>query len=122
MAWPVLEYLALFLIVLIHEFGHTLACRQVGGQANQIVLWPLGGVAYVDARGPRPGPGAAAGRPQHPLEITSPNIASVPTPPPVAPTLPGMPAHPPVLFPSRRSRGSLLGPPWKRGHTSAYIW
>jgi Zn-dependent protease len=42
-----LEYLTLFLIVLIHEFGHSLACRQVGGQANQIVLWPLGGVAYV---------------------------------------------------------------------------
>jgi hypothetical protein len=31
----------------MHEFGHALACRQVGGQANQIVLWPLGGVAYV---------------------------------------------------------------------------
>jgi Zn-dependent protease len=44
----VLEYLALFLIVTLHEFGHALACRQVGGQANQIVLWPLGGVAYVN--------------------------------------------------------------------------
>src|ERR1022692_4709077 len=54
MVWPVLEYLALFLIVLLHEFGHALACRQVGGQANQIVLWPLGGVAYV-APPPRPG-------------------------------------------------------------------
>jgi len=47
-AWNVLEYLALFLIVLLHEFGHALACRQVGGTANQIVLWPLGGVAYVN--------------------------------------------------------------------------
>ena len=47
MAWPVLEYLSLFAIVLLHEFGHALACRSVGGQANQIVLWPLGGVAYV---------------------------------------------------------------------------
>ena len=47
LAWPVLEYVALFAIVLMHEFGHALACRQVGGQANQIVLWPLGGVAYV---------------------------------------------------------------------------
>jgi len=46
--WNVLEYLALFLIVLLHEFGHALACRQVGGIANRIVLWPLGGVAYVD--------------------------------------------------------------------------
>src|SRR5207249_1734078 len=54
LTWNVLEYLALFLIVLLHEFGHALACRQVGGQANQIVLWPLGGVAYV-APPPRPG-------------------------------------------------------------------
>ena len=46
--WNVFEYLALFLIVLTHEYGHALACRQVGGRANQIVLWPLGGVAYVD--------------------------------------------------------------------------
>jgi Zn-dependent protease len=46
-AWNILEYLTLFLIVLIHEFGHSLACHQVGGRANQIVLWPLGGVAYV---------------------------------------------------------------------------
>jgi Zn-dependent protease len=45
--WNVLEYLSLFLIVLLHEFGHSLACRQVGGQADQIVLWPLGGVAFV---------------------------------------------------------------------------
>jgi Zn-dependent protease len=46
--WNVLEYLALFVIVLLHEFGHALACRQVGGTANRIVLWPLGGVAYVN--------------------------------------------------------------------------
>jgi Zn-dependent protease len=31
----------------MHEFGHAMACRQVGGTANQIMLWPLGGVAYV---------------------------------------------------------------------------
>lgn len=52
--WALLEYLALFLIVLLHEFGHALACRQVGGRADQIVLWPLGGVAYV-APPSRPG-------------------------------------------------------------------
>src|SRR5690348_2917969 len=46
--WNVAEYLALFLIVTMHEFGHALACRQTGGTAEQIVLWPLGGVAYVD--------------------------------------------------------------------------
>lgn len=42
-----LECLTLFSIVLIHEFGHALACRSVGGRANLIVLWPFGGVAYV---------------------------------------------------------------------------
>jgi Zn-dependent protease len=52
--WGALEYLALFLIVLTHEFGHALASRQVGGHADQIVLWPFGGVAYVAAP-PRPG-------------------------------------------------------------------
>src|SRR5208283_5202548 len=38
----------LFGIVLLHEFGHALACRQVGGTADRILLWPLGGVAYVN--------------------------------------------------------------------------
>src|SRR5581483_6941747 len=53
--WNLIEYLALFVIVLLHEFGHALACRQVGGNANRIMLWPLGGVAFVD---PPPRPGA----------------------------------------------------------------
>src|SRR5689334_16053527 len=48
LTWNALEYLGLFAIVLTHEYGHALACRQVGGIANRIVLWPLGGVAYVD--------------------------------------------------------------------------
>jgi Zn-dependent protease len=47
LAFNVLEYLALFVIVLLHEMGHALACRSVGGRANEVVLWPLGGVAYV---------------------------------------------------------------------------
>lgn len=47
LGWNVAEYLALFIIVLLHEFGHSLACRQVGGSANEIILWPLGGVAFV---------------------------------------------------------------------------
>jgi Zn-dependent protease len=55
LSWNILEYLTLFFIVMMHEFGHALACRQVGGIANRIVLWPLGGVAYVD---PPPRPGA----------------------------------------------------------------
>lgn len=46
--WNIAEYLSVFLLVLCHEFGHALACRQVGGEAQEIVLWPLGGVAYVN--------------------------------------------------------------------------
>jgi Zn-dependent protease len=53
--WAAFEYLALFGIVLLHEFGHALACRQTGGQADTIVLWPLGGIAFVT---PPPRPGA----------------------------------------------------------------
>src|SRR5438552_18743804 len=53
LTWNIAEYLGLFLIVLLHEFGHALACRQVGGTAARIGLWPLGGVAYVDPP-PRP--------------------------------------------------------------------
>ena len=53
--WAAAEYITLFVIVLLHEFGHAFACRQTGGQANQIVLWPLGGVAFVK---PPPRPGA----------------------------------------------------------------
>ena len=45
--WSVMECLSLFGIVLIHEFGHQLACRSVGGETHDIILWPLGGVAYV---------------------------------------------------------------------------
>jgi Zn-dependent protease len=45
--WSVMEYLGLFVIVLLHEFGHALACRRVGGKADHIILWPLGGIAYV---------------------------------------------------------------------------
>jgi Zn-dependent protease len=52
--WALLEYLTLFATVTLHEFGHALACRQVGGSADRIVLWPLGGVAFV-APPQRPG-------------------------------------------------------------------
>jgi Zn-dependent protease len=55
MAWNIIEYVAIFGIVLLHEFGHAFACRQVGGQADKIMLWPLGGVAFVQ---PPPRPGA----------------------------------------------------------------
>ena len=36
----------LFALVLLHEFGHCLACRLVGGQADRVLMWPLGGLAF----------------------------------------------------------------------------
>lgn len=47
LAWNLLEFVSIFGIVLMHEFGHALACRSVGGSVRYIVLWLLGGIAYV---------------------------------------------------------------------------
>lgn len=53
--WPVgsanamLVFLGLlFLAVLLHEFGHCFAARSVEGDAEDILLWPLGGLAKCD--------------------------------------------------------------------------
>jgi len=40
--------LMLFIIVLIHEFGHCFAARRVEGEADEILMWPLGGLAYCN--------------------------------------------------------------------------
>jgi Zn-dependent protease len=37
----------LFLVVLLHEFGHCFAARWVGGEADEIVMHPLGGLALT---------------------------------------------------------------------------
>ncbi|HET6246868.1 MAG TPA: site-2 protease family protein [Tepidisphaeraceae bacterium] len=39
----------LFAIVLLHEFGHCFAGRWVGGDADSIILTPLGGLAMANA-------------------------------------------------------------------------
>ncbi len=36
---------SLFVVVLLHEYGHCIACRMVKGEANDILMWPLGGLA-----------------------------------------------------------------------------
>lgn len=33
--------------VLAHEMGHCWGARRVGGQAREVVLWPLGGLAHL---------------------------------------------------------------------------
>ncbi len=49
----VVRYVAIYLgllfgSVLLHELGHCFAARRVGGRAESIILWPLGGLARVD--------------------------------------------------------------------------
>jgi stage IV sporulation protein FB len=39
----------LFMVILLHEFGHCFAARSVGGDANEIVMTPLGGLAMAMA-------------------------------------------------------------------------
>jgi Zn-dependent protease len=38
----------LFFAVLLHEFGHCFAGRWMEGEAQDILIWPLGGLAYVE--------------------------------------------------------------------------
>jgi len=40
-------FTALFLSVLLHEVGHILAARTLDGSGDEILLWPLGGLAAV---------------------------------------------------------------------------
>lgn len=46
----------LFGSILAHEFGHVFAARCSGGMSEEILLWPLGGLAMAQ---PGPTPGAA---------------------------------------------------------------
>ena len=39
---------ALFGSILLHELGHAFAARRVGGRADEILLWPLGGLAFCE--------------------------------------------------------------------------
>lgn len=38
----------MFLSVLLHEFGHCFGARLVDGDAEDILIWPLGGLAFVN--------------------------------------------------------------------------
>jgi stage IV sporulation protein FB len=42
--------LALFVVVLLHEFGHCFGARWSGGSANRIVMLPIGGLALAMPR------------------------------------------------------------------------
>ncbi len=38
----------LFFTVFLHELGHCFTARSVGGDAQEVLLWPLGGLANVE--------------------------------------------------------------------------
>ena len=38
----------LFVSVLLHEFGHCFGARAVDGDATEVLLWPLGGLAHTE--------------------------------------------------------------------------
>src|SRR3954451_7213365 len=48
-AWidAALLLLVLFFSTLLHEFGHCFAARWMNGEAQEVLLWPLGGLANV---------------------------------------------------------------------------
>lgn len=39
----------LFFSLLVHEYAHIIAARFTGGMGAEILIWPLGGLAYVQA-------------------------------------------------------------------------
>jgi Zn-dependent protease len=43
----ILIFVLLFSSVLLHEFGHCLGAWWIGGRAERIILWPLGGLAVL---------------------------------------------------------------------------
>jgi hypothetical protein len=38
----------MFFVILLHEFGHCLAAHWMNGEAREVLLWPLGGLAALD--------------------------------------------------------------------------
>lgn len=41
-------FAGMYFCILLHEFGHALSARWCGGQADEILIWPLGGLAYCN--------------------------------------------------------------------------
>jgi stage IV sporulation protein FB len=59
--WPnkLVSMAALLLVLLLHEWGHSLFARLAGGMTHEVLLWPLGGLSFPDTPH-RPGPRFAA--------------------------------------------------------------
>jgi len=37
----------LYVVILFHELGHVLMSQRLGGEADRIILWPFGGLAFT---------------------------------------------------------------------------
>ncbi|HVK18818.1 MAG TPA: site-2 protease family protein [Fimbriiglobus sp.] len=51
LSWDSVLFFTVFLlfgIILLHELGHCYGGFRSGGEASEILIWPLGGLAYVD--------------------------------------------------------------------------
>lgn len=46
-------FVVMFVSVLLHEIGHILAARATEGSGDEILMWPLGGLAFVEVSTPR---------------------------------------------------------------------
>ncbi|MBI2931565.1 MAG: hypothetical protein HYY16_07920 [Planctomycetes bacterium] len=47
MGWMAMVMAALLVTTIVHELGHCFMAQSLGQHADQILLWPLGGLAYV---------------------------------------------------------------------------
>jgi Zn-dependent protease len=45
--WNCIVLAILFVSILLHEFGHCFGARAIGGDADEILMWPLGGLAFL---------------------------------------------------------------------------
>jgi Zn-dependent protease len=45
-AWTAVAFVFLWWVVLLHECGHALAARWMGGASGEYLMWPLGGLAF----------------------------------------------------------------------------
>jgi Zn-dependent protease len=46
-------FVVMFVSVLFHEIGHVLAASATDGSGDEILMWPFGGLAFVETTSPR---------------------------------------------------------------------